>query len=236
MRLLFVDGLRGIAASAVVLTHLTSRTDLRDYFAIGHLGVAVFFVLSGYVIAMVIGSARPTAPYIARFAARRALRLDPPYWLSILVAVVLMAIATRMGLEKDFPSLGEVALHLIYLQDLAGISPISSVYWTLCLEIQFYLVLLLVVRTGYAVPVLMALAGLSITEQTGVTQLSPPGLFLPYWFAFAAGALVRWTSDRSSKPMLYGFLLILVASSFGKHGAWLLTTAITALALHVAGS
>ena len=55
-RLLFVDGLRGIAASSVVLYHLLGRTDAGWVAKSGYLGVALFFVLSGYVITMMVGT------------------------------------------------------------------------------------------------------------------------------------------------------------------------------------
>jgi len=52
-RLHFIDGLRGIAASMVVLYHLAGRTDATWFTQLGYLGVAIFFVISGFVIAMV---------------------------------------------------------------------------------------------------------------------------------------------------------------------------------------
>src|SRR5690349_21798798 len=50
----------------------------------GHLGGAIFFALSGFVIARSVRHATVTPSYLVRFALRRSIRLDPPYWASIL--------------------------------------------------------------------------------------------------------------------------------------------------------
>ena len=83
----FVDGLRGLAALAVVLYHVGFggqraslvgdhmpafiRTPIVQH---GGLGVAVFFVLSGLVMAHTLRSARITPAYAGRFALRRLAR------------------------------------------------------------------------------------------------------------------------------------------------------------------
>ena len=65
----------------------------------GDLGVEVFFVLSGFVIAHQRG--RPITPAFAgRFALRRAIRLDPPYYFTILVSVALWAYFLPFGLRQ----------------------------------------------------------------------------------------------------------------------------------------
>lgn len=44
----------------------------------GNLGVAVFFVLSGFVIAHSLHGVRVTPSVVGRLMLRRSLRLDPP--------------------------------------------------------------------------------------------------------------------------------------------------------------
>ena len=148
-------------------------------------------VLSGYVIAKVIGDSRITAGYLGRFAARRALRLDPPYWASIATVIALSLIAMRMGVAKiGFAGWrGCPATPFSLLQDLVGVKAISSVYWTLCLELQFYVVLILLLATRWPVIALCALGAWSLLEHADITDLAPRGIFVPYWFAFAAGGV-----------------------------------------------
>jgi peptidoglycan/LPS O-acetylase OafA/YrhL len=80
-----LDGLRAVAAGAVLLTHVAFRTGESAAGAGGALlarldaGVAVFFVLSGFLL-------YPVSQPPRRYALRRAARILPAYWL--LLAVV----------------------------------------------------------------------------------------------------------------------------------------------------
>lgn len=227
-RLLFIDGLRGIAAVMVVLYHLCGRTDAAWLTQFGYLGVAVFFVLSGYVITMVVGGNPISWGFLGRFAARRSLRLDPPYWASILVSIALALLAVKMGVAKEFPETGDVVLHLFYLQDLTGTPAISPVYWTLCLEVQFYLTLILCLWTGRGIPLVIALGAWSILEHAHITSLAPHGLFVKYWFAFALGALCYWShAGRVSMETTLAAIFVVLACSSLDSG-WFLTSAATA--------
>ncbi len=234
-RLLFVDGLRGIAASSVVLYHLLGRTDAGWLAKSGYLGVAVFFVLSGYVITMVVGTNKITLGFLGRFAARRSLRLDPPYWVNIAVVIALMFVAARVGVEKPFPSASTIFVNLIYLQDLLGVQPLSSVYWTLCLEVQFYLVLILLLATRWPITFVCGLLGWSLLEHANIVSVAAPGLFIHFWFGFAAGALTYWTTaGRFRTCYLYVALAIILVFAIGENGAWCFVTTMSAAALHVA--
>ena len=240
-RLLFVDGLRGIAAVSVVLYHLCQRSPLASWTSKGGLGVIVFFVLSGFVIAMIAGAKPITLGYLGRFAARRSIRLDPPYWASLGIAAALIIAAGYMGEARELPELGQVVAHLTYTQDLLGIVPLSEVYWTLCLEIQFYLTLLAVLWLGrqkvghlkFHVVWLAALVA-SLAEYT-LTDISPTGLFLPYWWAFALGASLSWMRAGRLTHWAFGVLLLLcVPFAVGKHTDGLMAGVLTASVLWLA--
>lgn len=234
-RLLYVDGLRGIAALIVCANHLLGRTDLHWLGNRGYLGVAIFFVLSGFVIAMVVGNSKISAGYLGRFALRRSLRLDPPYWASIAVAIGLMLLAERMGVDKDLPSAPDILLNMFYLQDLAGAQSIADVYWTLCLEVQFYLTLILILWARVPRILLSALLGWSLLEHASVVNVAPRGLFVPYWFGFSAGVLAYWTSVGRTKPLVLGVALLAIgAFSIGAHGDWNVVTVLTAGSLYAA--
>jgi peptidoglycan/LPS O-acetylase OafA/YrhL len=99
-RFTFIDALRGVAAISVVLYHVylqdllpAARAPFAEPFhtvlANGYIGVYIFFVLSGFVIAHSVRDATITAGFIGRFALRRSLRLDPPYWAAIAAAIIL---------------------------------------------------------------------------------------------------------------------------------------------------
>lgn len=241
MRLRFIDGLRGVAASAVVLEHLMSRTTFDFHY--GYLGVAVFFVLSGFVISMSVGTSPVSAGFLGRFALRRAIRLDPPYWLSIITAIVLMFVAAKLfGIDKSYPSSGDVGLHMVYLQDIVGVDPISTVYWTLCLEVQFYVFLIILLWVfGQRVSSLAFQAALamlivaSLMEHSNLTDIAPKGLFLPYWFSFALGAITYWTmAGRLKEGYFWAAAIVVAACSSLQHGEWCLVSAATAVVIHIA--
>jgi peptidoglycan/LPS O-acetylase OafA/YrhL len=241
-RLFFLDGLRGIAAMMVVLFHLVGRTSAHWVTSRGYLGVAIFFVLSGFVIAMVVGERKVSPGFLGRFVTRRALRLDPPYWTSLVISIGLMYLATQFGVAKDAVSAPQVLAHLFYVQDLFGFTAISEVYWTLCLEIQFYLFLIVLLWIGrqrvsswdFRV-LLVALMVLSLLEQARITDLMPRGLFVPYWFGFSAGAITYWTAaGRLPAWFLLFTSLLLIAFIPFAHGDWFAVTALTAGLLYLA--
>jgi peptidoglycan/LPS O-acetylase OafA/YrhL len=212
-RFLAVDGLRGIAAMAVVFYHLYGNlkeelsdvlpTVLIKIFTYGYLGVPIFFVISGLVISISIGSNKITKSYALNFILRRSLRLDPTYWAAIFFSLLLLAIKNHITHSSEpYPSIDGVFFHMFYLQDILGVRPlISVVFWTLCLEVQFYLFylfsLFLFQKLGgknnylwmHSIG-LMALGVYSILLDRSALTINQPGLFLSNWHYFLLGVLV----------------------------------------------
>jgi len=69
----------------------------------GRGAVVAFFVISGFVIMQSMRNAQITPGFIGRFAVRRSLRLDPPYWVTIAAMIVLSMVSGR--LQKDHAAL-----------------------------------------------------------------------------------------------------------------------------------
>jgi peptidoglycan/LPS O-acetylase OafA/YrhL len=230
-RLLAVDALRGVAALAVVFFHLQGALDrgpqdwmpalLSDLFHAGHYGVNIFFVLSGFVIASSVRDGDWTPAFLARFTLRRSLRLDPPYWAAIALECALILAGLRLfpSLATPVPSLAQIAAHLAYAQELLGYGQISPIFWTLCYEFQFYLVLvgLLVMFRSLSNALGSRTAGrllavaccglfvLSIAVHHGLLPHAPRGVALDRWHQFFIGALAWWVvSGRVSLPVLAG--------------------------------
>lgn len=218
----------------VVLCHLVGRTEYGWLTKYGYLGVAIFFVLSGFVITKNVGDRNISLSFLGRFAARRAIRLDPPYWASIFAVIVLAIIA-----GKQIPDVRSLFLHMFYMQDLLGVKAILNVYWTLCLEVQFYVFLILLLWIGQAFRgfwVLWALLyAASLIEQAGIVDLAPKGLFLPYWFAFALGAMAYWVTAGKLRAWSLGAAVVATLAMVPfKHGDWFLAASLTAVAVCVA--
>src|ERR1700722_5425426 len=107
IRFPFVDVLRGVAASAVVFFHAAEGGHITELFEKappgiqtllrhGDFGVAIFFVLSGFVIAHSLRTEQLTAPGALSFILKRSIRLDPPYWAAIAVAILFSTLASMI--------------------------------------------------------------------------------------------------------------------------------------------
>lgn len=138
-RIADLDALRGLAALAVVLFHYTTRYQLvyghvdapAAWVAWGHYGVQLFFGISGFVIFMTLDRTRT----LADFAVSRASRLYPGYWAAMALTTAVMLIA---GMDELLVSPAAFAADLTMLQALAGLPSVDGVYWTLFVELSFY--------------------------------------------------------------------------------------------------
>jgi peptidoglycan/LPS O-acetylase OafA/YrhL len=146
----FPDGLRAIASLVVVLPHavgllvVSPRQNRFDALAVvvakhGTIGVQIFFVLSGFVIAFSIGRQFITARYLGVFILRRSVRLDSPYWCAIALAGAFILFRAHVSpAHVIVPSASNIVAHLFYLQNILHTPEINVVFWTLCLEVQLY--------------------------------------------------------------------------------------------------
>ena len=108
-----------------------------------------------------------TPGFVGRFVGRRLVRLGPPYYAALVLGIVVHASWFADSLHTTLPSFQSwkgVAINALYLHDLLGYrSPFGTVAWTLCLELQFYIVL--VVGTG-------------VSQGVGAWFSSPAGYFV----------------------------------------------------------
>lgn len=250
-----VQALRGIAAFWVVLFHagIGGQVDslkaalptwiVTVVFDSGHYGVAIFFALSGFVIAHSLRDIHPSWRFLGSFALRRSIRLDPPYWASMAVAIAFAWLAAGVRHEPwAAPSASAVAAHILYLQVLLGAPAIDSVYWTLTYEIQFYLFLafLLVAarQFGRVTPLAWPLAwgtmtGLAFAAAFGWFRWLPPGVFLNLWPTFFAGVLgYRAPGDRRAAVAFAALVAVMLLAPGSDTFARI--SAVTAMVLAVA--
>lgn len=202
-----IDALRGFAALAVVLFHFFGFIPLLELPAgpfveslvtvtrYGHLGVPVFFILSGYVIAMTSSRYVFTPATAGRFLLRRMVRIAPPYWAMVLIIAFTILIGRTVGvIQNTLVTLPQVAAHFAYLQEILKQPTLDVAYWTLCLEVQFYGVFALVAvalhrANGVLRTVVVALTCLgSLAIEAG--DLVPQQWCPRLWYQFASGVLV----------------------------------------------
>jgi peptidoglycan/LPS O-acetylase OafA/YrhL len=206
-----MDGLRAVCVLMVLTEHLFRGVGQ------GGIGVAIFFVISGYLITSIIRgysddlSLREAA---GRFYWRRTLRLFPAFYLCILLAAVL-----DLGDMRD-----NWWINALYLNNFKvafdGAWNGSSHFWTLCVEEQFYLIWFFVVALTPRKQLLPVIIGCLIAAPayrgvmyaagyTSFTSMLLPGVM----DSLAMGALICCILDTEIYARFLKYRLpILIAS------------------------
>ncbi len=136
--------MRAIACLAVFGVHLQQATGITGTFGIfdvrrlmlnGNTGVAFFFMLSGFLLSLPIWSGDRKRVHPLEFAGRRVVRIIPAYYLCLTALVILG------GSFKSPSGLLSAVLHYGFLHNLTDRTfySISSPFWTIAVQAQFYL-------------------------------------------------------------------------------------------------
>jgi len=142
-RLCALQVLRALAAGAVIFSHAQDTYITKvasawlplSSFALGDLGVKLFFCISGFMIAGAGARMAPGAGSVAEFAWRRVVRVVPLYW------AVTFVYAAKLAWQGDPPTVGELTSSLSFIaHNEYVIRPILGVGWTLNFEMFFYAV------------------------------------------------------------------------------------------------
>ena len=173
------------------------------FFAHGNAGIEIFFVISGFVIAYSVRNRQVTLSYFGRFMLRRSLRLEPPYWVAIALAMASMWVSNYIRHDRVamLPGGKQLLAHVFYLQGILHQGQIVDVFWTLCIEIQFYVLLLLLIalaqRLGDArwarLAVLVPFTVCSLAIHAHLVADPGPWMF-KFWYLFQLGVLAYWAS------------------------------------------
>jgi peptidoglycan/LPS O-acetylase OafA/YrhL len=223
-----LDGLRGLAALAVVLHHLRVVED-------GHFAVMVFFVISGYCITASAESCRRNGLGFRQFMARRFKRIYPPYLLAVALFSLTRVVKAAMGGPNDLQRSGlDWIENLTLTQWLSNVfHPIAwpsdnphlfvAAFWSLNYEEQFYLVMAiaLAISTTKRIPLIapvLLLAIIGVAWNFSIPGNWVCGFFIEYWVHFALGAclyfaLCVFTDLRKRLAFGAGVLLLGLASA-----------------------
>lgn len=153
MRLYVLDGMRFVAAFSVLMFHFTARDHSRwseglpttvfpvlsEVSRYGYVGVHLFFVISGFVILM-----SAWGRTIPEFVGSRIGRLYPAFWAAVLLTASLRAFWPSFSPR----SASDVAVNLTMLNEPFDVPAVDGVYWTLWVELQFYILISLLVWRG----------------------------------------------------------------------------------------
>ncbi|MET9804311.1 acyltransferase [Streptomyces sp. NPDC006368] len=156
-RLYALDALRVVAALSVLAFHFTGvdaatkanwGVNPKELFpglfpvtSYGSYGVQLFFIISGFVICLSAWGRTP-----GQFVRARFLRLFPAYWFSVVLAFLVWR-AIPDG-QRKIPSVSDSLTNLTMFQVPLSAQHLVGAYWTLWVELTFYLVFLVVVWKG----------------------------------------------------------------------------------------
>ena len=243
--------MRGYASVAVMLFHLGNNIaeELSRWMpqfiltgmSFGYVGVPVFFVISGFAMAASVHQTAISRGFFGNFVLRRSIRLDPPYWVSIVLGLVLLALKNyQLGGSQPMPSIGTLVAHVFYVQSFFGVpAKISGVYWTLCQEVQLYLAFILFIWIAQsltrkyvsltaqltmwimmAVGVLSLLFDYQLVPRPGVIDLEGQSidridaLFFRYWHYFLIGVLAEKFLRRAPWGVQYFVFWMILEIAF----------------------
>jgi peptidoglycan/LPS O-acetylase OafA/YrhL len=151
-----LTGMRGVAAGLVFLYHYAAlhpgiRLDqavpfvgvaLHFPFGFGFAGVDIFFVLSGFLLTLpfarsALGSG--PSPDLPRYFRRRFLRVFPAYYAQLLI----LLLAGAWFVSWNPLNVSEFVAHLLMFFNIGWkpVQPMVGVWWTLPVEMGFYLLL-----------------------------------------------------------------------------------------------
>ncbi|GAB6903952.1 acyltransferase family protein [Kineosporia succinea] len=133
-----LDGLRGLAVLMVVVSHVSSyHAEL-----LGPAGVAIFFVLSGFLITSLLLAERDRFGKISwtDFYARRALRLFPALLLLVVLTPLVLWVAKDPRLHSILPGLLSTVFYVQDFESATGHVSVLAHAWSLSVEEQFYFV------------------------------------------------------------------------------------------------
>jgi peptidoglycan/LPS O-acetylase OafA/YrhL len=220
-RVIRLDGLRFLAATAVVMFHYAFRgeavgvmpsLDLPGWFVgasqYGYLGVNLFFMISGFVIAR---SAHDRPPF--DFAAARIARLYPAH---LAAMTVTFAVTLYTGAPHFAASWPQYLANLTMLAPSLGQPFMDGAYWSIVLELFFYGWVFLLLAFGifekHCTRIVLVWLAIALLNEH-LVHLKPIRVIFLTEFAgfFAAGILMyRWRAGRADLATLP-----LLALSFG---------------------
>lgn len=222
--------LRFVAAMLVAAMHITQAVSIyvtgkgeSHYWGAGTAGVDIFFVISGFVMAVSTrglpdhGAARRAAAWV--FMKRRLLRIVPLYWFYTWLKAALILAVPALAMKSSIEP-GHLAASLLFAPVTSPwglVQPTLPVGWTLNFEMLFYAVFAVAIALGaprirFCLLVFLSLflAGQTFPQSVPLAFYAQSIMFEFILGVCIAHALMRWGSRR---PAL-GLLLLIAGALF----------------------
>lgn len=200
-----LDGIRAIACLLVVISHVPWPDKPP---ALGAVGVALFFVLSGFLMSYLYARSPWNLATVCRYGIARFSRIAPIYWLVVSACVVISYLEPHTDFSMRIQGIQQITRH--YLFGGSG-----YVFWSIPPEVQYYIFFLLLwwgmarqTQYTFALPVLALLSAVLL-----LTHTLWPGLSLPHKLHFflagsLAGLLPRHRWDNPPDRVVLAVLQI----------------------------
>ncbi len=241
---LLLDLARGLAALWVFFFHLQNLFEVPSPFiakvaSFGHLGVPMFFVISGYVITYAAESSLKAQKPPLTFLKNRFKRIYLTYWASLLLVLLLpYGLELLSSFKTGHYVLPENLLARYTPGDWANIvlltkvfwasssdlavefAGVNAVYWTLAIEFQFYIVVFIALCLGRFYRLAIAIVTLASLLLMVIPNTLNFGFFLHYWPAFSVGILLAYLHQYEIKLQVNSrqnvvLLIVLTAMTLG---------------------
>ncbi len=225
IRMLFLDGIRGLAALEVVISHATNFAIGKQVSPLirlvivigsyGHYAVVVFIVLSGYCLMMpVMNSPDKSIGNFTAYIKRRARRIIPPYYVSLALSILYLTIANSyrgipMSDAHDLWTTGNIISHLLLVHNFSSswVYRINPPMWSVATEWQIYFlfpILLLPVWKRFgniaAIAVGLTIGLIPFYFLPGRINLSWASPWFPGLFAMGMAAAALTLGYESTEP------------------------------------
>lgn len=228
-----IQYLRGIAATSVVLFHLSLQLsrispNLQPFNTLQY-GVDLFFVISGFVMAYSTDGGLTLSA--AEFFKRRFSRIVPLYWIATTVAAVVLAVGPQYVRATVF-SWSRIISSFLFLPfdylNAVHSSPIVAIGWTLNYEMFFYSLFAISIATSYKRPyrtvvttsllILVLVAfGCLFAPTNAITRFYTNPILIEFVFGMAIGS-VTLNISQALLPEVITFIALIAMFALPDQG------------------
>jgi peptidoglycan/LPS O-acetylase OafA/YrhL len=140
----FIDSLRGIAALAIVVYHLSFLglpTLLEEHILLARSSLILFFIISSFTLYYSLDNKRDEEKRFQKFYMRRFFRIAPLFYIMIIIYLIKDVL-----ILKTFPTTSEIIANFVFIFNLYPpyFESIVTTGWTIGVEMLFYLILPLI--------------------------------------------------------------------------------------------
>jgi len=186
-----LDILRGAAILMVMAAHflpaLFENLNCRPVWSLGGAGVLLFFYLSGFLIFRNVQK-QPSGIFLLR----RFFKLFPAYWVNI--AIIFLAAGIFHAGEMTDPK--TLLSNIFLVQEFTHSNLLNGVYWTLQIEVKFYIVIALFVYCFGSRKIYWLLGVLLLVNMALLPGMGRGSTLLTYLSAFFPGIAAARASAR----------------------------------------